>query len=56
MANEVEKAQQSKPKGDDTIFGKIIRGEIPTDFIHQDNKVTNRGSYRHYTVFTVCGI
>ena len=40
MANEVEKAQQSQPGGD-TIFGKIIRGEIPTDFLHQDDKVND---------------
>ena len=38
MADEVAKAQQSQPGGD-TIFGKIIRGEIPTDFLHQDEKV-----------------
>ena len=40
MADEVEKAQQSQPGGD-TIFGKIIRGEIPTDFLHQDDMVNN---------------
>jgi len=38
MADEVAKAQESQPGGD-TIFGKIIRGEIPTDFLHQDDKV-----------------
>ena len=25
--------------GDDTIFGKIIRGEIPADFVYKDDKV-----------------
>jgi len=38
MADEVAKAQESQPGGD-TIFGKIIRGEIPTDFLYQDDKV-----------------
>ncbi|KAK7096091.1 adenosine 5'-monophosphoramidase HINT1-like [Littorina saxatilis] len=37
MASEVEKAQCAKPGGD-TIFGKIIRGEIPTKFLHQDDQ------------------
>ena len=40
MASEVEKAQSAKPGGD-TIFGKIIRGEIPVDFLHQDDQVIN---------------
>ena len=35
--NEELKAQVSKPGGD-TIFGKILRGEIPTTFIHEDDK------------------
>ncbi|XP_076325250.1 histidine triad nucleotide binding protein 1 [Tachypleus tridentatus] len=25
-------------EGGDTIFGKIIRGEIPAEFVHQDDK------------------
>nr|KAG5691225.1 hypothetical protein BaRGS_019436 [Batillaria attramentaria] len=37
MASEVEKAQSAKPGGD-TIFGKIIRGEIPTNFLYQDDQ------------------
>ncbi|XP_065307310.1 adenosine 5'-monophosphoramidase HINT1 [Dermacentor albipictus] len=37
MASEVQKAQLATETGD-TIFGKIIRGEIPTDFIYQDDK------------------
>ena len=36
--SEVEKAQTSGPGGD-TIFGKIIRKEIPSTFIHEDDKV-----------------
>ncbi|XP_050034381.1 adenosine 5'-monophosphoramidase HINT1 [Dermacentor andersoni] len=37
MATEVQKAQLATETGD-TIFGKIIRGEIPTDFIYEDDK------------------
>lgn len=31
-------AQVAKPGGD-TIFGKIIRGDIPCDFIYEDDQV-----------------
>lgn len=31
-------AQTAKSDGD-TIFGKIIRGEIPCEFIYEDKKV-----------------
>ncbi|BFZ25684.1 hypothetical protein BsWGS_28723 [Bradybaena similaris] len=37
MASEVELAQSAKPGGD-TIFGKIIRGEIKTNFLHEDDQ------------------
>ncbi|XP_059214785.1 histidine triad nucleotide-binding protein 1 [Centropristis striata] len=37
MADETAKAQTAQPGGD-TIFGKIIRGEIPVDFLHKDDK------------------
>ena len=36
--SEVEKAQTAGPGGD-TIFGKIIRKEIPSTFVHEDDKV-----------------
>ena len=36
--SEVEKAQAAAPE-EDTIFGKIARGEIPTKFIYEDDKV-----------------
>jgi len=36
--SEQQKAQTAKVT-DDTIFGKITRGEIPTKFIHEDNQV-----------------
>jgi len=35
MADEVTLAQQAQA-GDDTIFGKIIRKEIPCNFIYED--------------------
>jgi histidine triad (HIT) family protein len=38
MSSEVDKAQTALPGGD-TIFGKIIRGEIPTKFIYEDDQV-----------------
>jgi len=37
MADEVSKAQQASPSGD-SIFGKILRGEIPAKFIYEDEK------------------
>ncbi|XP_030011996.1 adenosine 5'-monophosphoramidase HINT1 [Sphaeramia orbicularis] len=36
MADETAKAQTAQPGGD-TIFGKIIRREIPATFIHEDD-------------------
>lgn len=38
MASEVEKAQAAAPD-EDTIFGKILRKEIPCKFIYEDDKV-----------------
>lgn len=35
--DEVAKAQTAKPGGD-TIFGKILRKEIPCKFIHEDEQ------------------
>lgn len=39
MATEVEKAQSAAPGGD-TIFGKILRKEIPCKFIYEDDEVS----------------
>lgn len=39
MADEVEKAQTAQAQGD-TIFGKIVRKEIPTKFIYEDDQVS----------------
>ncbi|XP_017783018.1 PREDICTED: histidine triad nucleotide-binding protein 1 [Nicrophorus vespilloides] len=36
MADEVQLAQTAKPDGD-TIFGKILRKEIPCTFIYEDD-------------------
>lgn len=36
MADEVKAAQEAVP-GNDTIFGKILRKEIPCDFIYEDD-------------------
>ncbi|XP_055919678.1 adenosine 5'-monophosphoramidase HINT1 [Eupeodes corollae] len=37
--SEVEKAQEAAASaGEDTIFGKILRKEIPCKFIHEDEK------------------
>ena len=38
MADEVIAAQTATPQ-EDTIFGKIVRGEIPTKFIYEDDQV-----------------
>lgn len=38
MADETAKAQTAQPGGD-TIFGKIIRKEIPATLIHEDDQV-----------------
>lgn len=40
MASEVEKAKTASAGGD-TIFGKILRKEIPTKFIYEDDQVPN---------------
>lgn len=37
MASEVDKAQSAAP-AEDTIFGKILRKEIPCSFIYEDDK------------------
>lgn len=38
MADEVQLAQAAHAGGD-TIFGKILRNEIPCDFIYEDHLV-----------------
>ncbi|XP_063820335.1 adenosine 5'-monophosphoramidase HINT1 [Pseudophryne corroboree] len=37
MADEISKAQTARPGGD-TIFGKIIRKEIPANIIYEDDQ------------------
>ena len=51
MAGEVEKAQTAKKEGGDTIFDKILRGEIPTKFIYEDDKVMKPNSYNQIFSF-----
>jgi len=38
MADELQKAHAARPGGD-TIFGKILRKEIPCSFIYEDDQV-----------------
>lgn len=38
MSDEVSKAVEADPTAD-TIFGKILRKEIPCNFIYEDDKV-----------------
>lgn len=38
MADEIAKAQTAKAGGD-TIFGKIIRKEIPANILYEDDQV-----------------
>jgi histidine triad (HIT) family protein len=39
MSDEILKAQTAQPS-EDTIFGKIIRKEIPVEFLHEDEQVS----------------
>lgn len=39
MSDEVAKAQVADSTVEDTIFGKIIRKEIPCKFIYEDERV-----------------
>ncbi|XP_058125280.1 adenosine 5'-monophosphoramidase HINT1 [Anopheles ziemanni] len=38
MSDEVAKAQSADSAAEDTIFGKILRKEIPCNFIYEDDK------------------
>lgn len=54
MANEVELAQTAEP-GNDTIFGQILRKEIPCNFIYEDNLVSTVSAFicTFYDVLTL---
>ncbi|XP_021567133.1 histidine triad nucleotide-binding protein 1 isoform X1 [Carlito syrichta] len=47
MADEIAKAQVARPGGD-TIFGKIIRKEIPAKIIFEDDRVGHRAPSRSW--------
>ena len=47
MADEVQKAQTAAPS-EDTIFGKILRGEIPCKFIYEDDLVSVNALHHHH--------
>ncbi len=38
MTSEVDKAKAASPAEGDTIFGKIVRKEIPTTFLYEDER------------------
>lgn len=40
MSDEVEKASIAVPGVGDTIFGKILKKEIPCSFIYEDDRVS----------------
>lgn len=48
MSDEIAKAQTAKPGGD-TIFGKIIRKEIPADIVYEDDQV-----FKHSQIISNC--
>lgn len=47
MSDEVEKASTALPGGD-TIFGKILRKEIPCNFIYEDDRVSMIKNIHHF--------
>jgi len=49
MASEVEKAQTAAPS-EDTIFGKILRKEIPCKLIYEDDQVGNPNQTRNFAL------
>ena len=46
MSDETQKAQTAQPT-EDTIFGKIVRKEVPVDFLHEDEQVAYRTADHH---------
>lgn len=39
MADERARAQRAQPGGEETLFSKIIRGEIPCSKVYEDERV-----------------
>lgn len=50
MSDEVAKAVAAEP-AEDTIFGKILRKEIPCNFIYEDEKVRKSLNYGSFWFF-----
>jgi diadenosine tetraphosphate (Ap4A) HIT family hydrolase len=51
MSDEVDKQQQAGGE-EDTILGKIARGEIPCEFLYQDDQVCTW--YKYFCRFLYC--
>ena len=45
MADEMRKAQLKEKPEADTVFGKIIRKEIPAKFLYEDDQVLHCTNY-----------
>ena len=45
MADEMRKAQLKEKPEADTVFGKIIRKEIPAKFLYEDDQVLHCTKY-----------
>lgn len=53
MSDEVSKAQAADANAADTIFGKILRKEIPCEFIHEDDQVFKHISISRLTATVI---
>ena len=53
MSDEVKKAQTAAPAAGDTIFTKILNGEIPTKFIYEDDEVSIYFLYFSYFIMPI---
>jgi len=55
MSDECQLAQTAKPSGD-TIFGKIVRKEIPADIIYEDDQVHVKTNNQNYSLLIVSNL
>ena len=52
MSSEVEKSKTAgSSDGGDTVFGKILRGEIPAKFIYEDDQVFAKAFVKCIAIF-----